>query len=158
MRRRAIFIVLCVLMGMLVGAYMLSTAQSAALSDEEWDICEAVCRHQLSQDPAREAAQSGRFFLSVCSQNTVRRYDPPDSFLQRFDPEIGTINSGSEFDDESGIHLAIAEIRHTAPGTAEVRATCHQGAGAAVGSTLYAKRLGGKWKVIRETTHWTAHK
>ena len=159
MRRRAVFIVPCALIGVIVCAYMLSTAQSAALSDEEWDICEAVCRHHLSQDPAREAAKCGRFFLSVCSQDTVRRHDPPDSFLERFNPAIGTIKNGSEFnDDESGIHLAIAEIRLDSGGTAEVRTTSHQGRGVDVGSTLYADRIAGKWKIIREKVHWTARK
>src|SRR5271170_3701083 len=81
MKSRRKYIVVGALLVLLVGvafaSYFLYPSRSASLTDEEWDICEAVVRHQIFN-----SAAGGRGTATAYVE--VQGRNPTSAFLDRF--------------------------------------------------------------------------
>src|SRR6516225_3631482 len=94
--------VLLVVVG--VAGYCVYAARTAPLSDEEWDICEAVLRHQILH-----SAAAGRGTATVYVE--VQGWNPSGAFIDRFQGHQPPVMPGWRFFHGSGVLYRIGAIK-----------------------------------------------
>jgi len=130
-----------------VAGYFAFATRTASMSEEEWDICEAVLRHQISN-----SAAGGRGTATAYVQ--VQGRNPTGAFLGRFRGLHLAVRPGSRFSPGSGVLYRIGRIKRTGEDSAEVHGGYYEGSLSASGNTYYVFRKDGKWVVERDEMHW----
>ncbi|MFL5244891.1 MAG: hypothetical protein ACJ8FY_22545 [Gemmataceae bacterium] len=147
MRHRKSIIALFVLICVAIAGYYAYAARPASLSDEEWDICEVVLRHQIFH-----SAAAGRG--SATAYVEVHGCNPTGAFLDRFRGHQPQVKAGWRFSRGSGVLYRIDVIRRTGVDSAEVDGGYYEGNLSSSGNTYYVVRKDGKWVMEREEMHW----
>ena len=102
-----------VLAGLATAGYIAYVTRAASMSDEEWDICEAVLRHQIFN-----SAAGGRGTATAYVE--VLGYNPTGAFLDRFQDHQPPVKAGWCFSAGSGVLYRIDAIERTGQDSAEV--------------------------------------
>jgi hypothetical protein len=147
MRRRKLLLVAVLVVGGAVAGYLAYATRTASLSDEEWDICEAVLRHQIFN-----SAAAGRGTATASVQ--IQGLNPTSAFLDRFEGHQPPVRPGWRFSDGRGVLYRIDEIKRTGKDSAEVFGRYWEGNLSSSGNTYYVVRKDGKWVVERDVEHW----
>jgi hypothetical protein len=147
MRRWKYIILSAVLAVVAIAGYFAYAARTASLSDEEWDICEAVLRHQIFH-----SAAGGRG--SETAYVEVQGRNPTGTFLDRFQGHQPPVMAGWRFTMGSGVLYRIGGIKRTGKDAAEVYGGYYEGNLSSSGNTYYVVRKDGKWVVDRDEMHW----
>jgi hypothetical protein len=132
------------LVGVVIGIAFAYHSRPASLSEEDWDVCEAVLRFQMSEFPCEG------MFLVVYVQ--VQGANPSAAFLGRFQGYERTVRPGWQFRRGSGILCHISQITRTGEDSAEVI-----GGLRARGDRYFVVRKEGKWVVTREPRSGTGN-
>jgi hypothetical protein len=142
------FAVAVLLMVVAVAGYCVyAAARTASLSDEEWDICEAVLRHQIFHSSA-----AGRGTATVYVE--VQGDNPTGAFIDRFQGHQPPVRPGWWYFHSSGVLYRIGAIKRTGENSAEVSGGYYEGSLSASGNTYYVVRKDGKWVVERDQMNW----
>jgi hypothetical protein len=136
-----------VLAGVAVAGYLAYVTRTASLSDEEWDICEAVLRHQIFHSAAVGRATATAYVK-------VEGCNPTGAFLARFQTHKPPVMAGWRFSRGSGVLYRIGGIKRTGEDSAEVYGGYYEGFFSASGNTYYVNRKDGKWVIDRDEMHW----
>jgi hypothetical protein len=147
MRRWKSFAVVILLVGVVIAGYLAYAARTASLSDEEWDICEAVLRHQIFH-----SAAGGRGTAPAYVE--VQGCNPTGAFLARFQGHQPPVKPGWRFVRGGGVLYQIGAIKRTGEDSAEVYGGYYEGNLSASGNTYYVVRKDGTWVVERDEEHW----
>jgi hypothetical protein len=148
MRRWKCIVVAAVVSGVAIASYFAYATRTASLSDEDWDICEAVLRHQIFH-----SAAAGRG--TVTAYVEVQGRNPIGAFLNRFQGHQPPVKAGWRFSlGSSGVLYRIGGIKRTGEDSAEVYGGYYEGNLSASGNTYYVVRKGGKWVVERDEMRW----
>jgi hypothetical protein len=84
--------------------YLGFMTRTASLSDEEWDICEAVLHHQIAHSFDR-AQTAGTAYVEIRGENPIA------VFLDRFPGRQPPVRAACwRFSDDSGVLYTIDEI------------------------------------------------
>src|SRR5690348_6604249 len=113
MRRRKHFAVALLLLGAVLTGYFVYITRTASLSDEEWDICEAVLRYQIFHSGA-----AGRGTATAYVH--VQGCNPTGAFLDRFQGHQPPVKPAWRFFRGNGVRYRIEAIRRTGENSAEV--------------------------------------
>ena len=147
MRRWKYIVGAVVVAGVAVAAYSVYATRTASLSNEEWDICEAVLRHQIFH-----SAAGGRGTATAYVE--VQGHDPTGAFLARFQGHQPPVMAGGRFFLGRGVLYRIGGIKRTGEDSAEVYGGYYEGNLSASGNTYHIVRKDGKWVVERDEMHW----
>jgi hypothetical protein len=128
-------------------AYATRSACTASLSDEEWDICDAVLRHQVFH-----SAAAGRGTATAYVE--IQGCNPTDTFIERFQGHQPPVKAGSRFSCGSGVLYRIGGIKRTGEDSAEVHGGYYEGNLNASGNTYYLVRQEAKWVVVWDEMRW----
>src|SRR5262249_10974079 len=90
MRRWKYIVVAAVVAGVAIAGYFAYATRTASLWDEEWDICEAVLRHQIFH-----SAAGGRGTATAYVE--VQGRNPTGAFLDRFQGHQPPVKAGWRF-------------------------------------------------------------
>jgi hypothetical protein len=153
MRRWKCIVVAVVLAAAATAGYFAYVTRTASLSDDEWDICEAVVRYQIFH-----SAAAGRDTATAYVK--IQGLNPNSEFLNRFQGQQPPVKAGWRFQwrlfGGRGVLYKIHGIKRTGEDSAEVYGGYYEGTLSASGNTYYVVREGGKWIVDREEMHWIA--
>lgn len=142
------YILAAIVVGVVVAvSYFAYSTRSASLSNDEWDICEAVLRHQIFNSAAGGRG-TATAYVSILGLN------PSSEFLKRFVGHRPPVRPGSQFVEGWGVLYSIHEIRRTGDKSAEVSGGYYEGNLSSSGNTYYLIRQDGKWIVERDRMHW----
>jgi hypothetical protein len=136
-----------------VAGFFAYATRTASLPDEEWDICEAVLRHQIFH-----SAAGGRGTATAYVE--IQGRNPTAAFLDRFQEHQPPVKPGwrffrgNRFFRGSGVLYQIGGIKRTGEDSAEVYGGYYEGSLSASGNTYYLVRKDGKWVVERDEMHW----
>jgi hypothetical protein len=147
MRNWKRIVVAVVLAGVAIAGYFAYVTRPASMSDEDWDICEAVLRHQIFN-----SAAAGRGTATAYVE--VRGCNPTGAFLDRFQGHQPPVKAGSRFSRGSGVLYHISGIKRTGEDSAEVYGGYYEDSLSASGNTYYVVRKHGGWVVERDEMHW----
>jgi hypothetical protein len=147
MRRRKYIVGTIILAAAVIAGYFAYATRTASLSDEEWDICEAVLRHQIYH-----SAAAGRGTATAYME--VQGCNPTSAFLSRFRGHQPPVKAGWRFYRGSGVLYRIDGIKRTGEDSADVYGGYYEGHMSASGNTYYVVRKDGKWVVERDDMHW----
>jgi hypothetical protein len=147
MRRRKYVIVALLMVGVAIAGYFAYATRTASLSDEEWDICEAVVHYQIFH-----SAAGGRGTATAYVE--VQGRNPTGTFLERFRGNHPPVRPGWQFFWGSGVLYQTGGIKRTGEDSAEVYGGYYEGSLSASGNTYYLVRKDGMWAVERGEMHW----
>jgi len=112
------------------------------------DVCEALFRHQFSQNASAAQQDAAAYFLFVSEQ------DPPAALLDRFAGQRPPVQPGSAFEDGKGLLFRIDRIVWLDRDTVEAEGGYYEGNLSSSGNTYRLRREGGTWKVISDEMNW----
>jgi hypothetical protein len=147
MRRRKYVIVTLLVVGVVIAGYLAYATRTASLSDEEWDICEAVLRYQIFH-----SAAAGRGTATAYVE--VQGRNPTGAFLDRFQGHQPPVKPGSRFFRGSGVLYRIGVIKRTGEDAVEVAGGYYESSLSASGNIYYVVRKDGEWVVERDDIVW----
>src|SRR3954466_8691414 len=120
MRRRKYILLAVLLVGVTIAGCFVYATRTASLSGEEWDICEAVLRHQIFH-----SAAGGRGTATAYVE--VQGRNPTGAFLDRFQGHQPPVKPGWRFSWGNGVLYQIGGIKRTGEDSAEVYGGYYEG-------------------------------
>lgn len=138
-----------------------STTQPSARPADQFDVLEAVFRHQFDKNASGQQRNVEYFFLSL-----DHGADPPAALLARFKNERPRVlpvsmagpshGSGVKHkeDGKSGLIFNITRIAWLDANTAEVEGGYYEAGLSASGNTYRVERRDGKWVVTGDKMNW----
>jgi hypothetical protein len=146
MRRWKYIVVAALVAGVAIAGYFAHVTRTASLSDEEWDICEAVLRHQIFH-----SAAGGRGTATAYVE--VQARNPTGAFLDRFQGHEPPVKARWRF--SLGAGFCTTSTASSERGRIRPRWTgaTTRGASAPLGTptTSFARTASGSWNVTRCT-------
>jgi hypothetical protein len=140
---------LVILFIVIAAAYLLVTPRTAAPTNEELDICEAIFLFELSEARRIPLAEEG-----ICLE--VHGLNPPTSLLRRLQRHEPRAKHRAEFRDGLNVLVQFGKIHRTSADTAEAFASLYVAADFGWGRTYFLVRNDGKWTVPRAQLQWVS--
>lgn len=147
MRRWKYLIAAVLLVGLACAGYFTYVWPTASMTDEEWDICEAVLRHQIFKSAAAGRGKAAAYVK-------VQGRNPTGAFLDRFRDHEPPVRAGWQFSFRGGVQYHIGVIERMGEDAAAVSGGYYEGNLSASGNIYYVVRKDGKWVVERDERHW----
>jgi hypothetical protein len=137
------------------------TSATADVKSDEFEITEAVFRHQLDHDEPARMPRTFDFVLLSLSE----LHNPPPDLVARFSDQAPPVDSVSELriDGQRGIHhktrpgrgiiLIMKSLRRLAPNRFEVEGELRRD-GCSTGHRYLVERRGDSWIVASDDLEW----
>ena len=141
-------------------AMSITTVRAQTNVTAEFDVAEALFRHQFQHNASAVQTNAAAYFLSIRGQ------DPDPVFLKRFDgntppvkmkSEHGMNKKGVVVDPKSGRHALIFKIEGITMKSSDEAIVCGgygEGPMSASGNTYILKKENGKWVVTSDKMRW----
>ena len=120
----------------------------AARADLEFDICEAVFRHQFEHNASAAQQGAAAYFL------TLRKQDVSAEFLARFAGNGIPVRPGSEFEEGKGLQFRVDSIEWQDDGGVKVNGGYYEAGMSSSGNVYTLERDGEQWEVTDDKMEW----